>query len=167
MNNKLVVYGFKIFNNDLSNCYGMKFELNKIYEISGKIKWGTLGNGFHFCSCLEDTFRYYDALNTNIQIALVKGFGELIEFSDEYYGYYDMYVCSKIIIQRLLEHSEIINYLYKLLDSNNRERALRFISGYKLSLDEINNVLLLAKKNDFYNIDLYEQTIKRYQKVKL
>ncbi len=167
MDNKSVVYGFKIFNNDLSNRYGMKFELNKIYEINGKIEWGIKGNGFHFCSYLEDTFRYYDAMNTKVQVAIVKGFGEIKEFSDEYYGYYDMHVCSKIIIQRLLEHSEIINYLYKLLDSNNRNRVLRFISGYKLSKAEIKNVLLLAKTNDFYNIDLYEQAIKRYQKIKL
>lgn len=161
-----MVSGFKIFNENFTNRYGMKFEIDKIYKIEGQITWGTHGNGFHFCKNLEDTFRYFDAIHSNAQMAYVLGFGDIVTVHDEYYGYYDMYVCSKLQIKKFLTREEIINYLYQLLDCNiiNRDKILRFISGYKLNEFELNEILSLIKLKDKYNLDVYEKTIKFYQK---
>ena len=43
-----------------------KFELYKLYSTEGKIKYGLEGNGYHFCKYLEDTLRYYDAMNDEV-----------------------------------------------------------------------------------------------------
>lgn len=161
-----MIKGFKILNEDFTNRYGFKFELEKIYTIEGKVTWGTRGNGFHFCKNLEDTFRYFDAINFKVQIADVSGAGDIITVNDEYYGYYDMYACSNIKINNFLKREEIINYLYKLLEYDiiNRDRIIRFLSGYKLNDYEINKVLSLIKIKDKYNFDTYEKIIKFYQK---
>ena len=45
----MIIDGYKALKHDLTNNYGMKFEENKTYHVQGKIKYGTVGNGFHFC----------------------------------------------------------------------------------------------------------------------
>ena len=51
------MYMKKAFNQYLTSRYSQKFEIGKIYEVEGKIKWGSSGNGFHMCSDIEDCFR--------------------------------------------------------------------------------------------------------------
>ena len=53
------IYGYKCFNSDMTNRYGKKFELGKVYSTDGKVKFGNSGNGFHFCKNIEDTLRYF------------------------------------------------------------------------------------------------------------
>ena len=43
------------------------------------------------CSNIEDCFRYVCADKSII--AEVIGFGDIQKYDDEYYGYFDMYVC--------------------------------------------------------------------------
>ena len=126
-------YGYKCFNKDLTNRYGNKFEIGKIYEKGENIKFGNDGHGFHFCKNLEDTLRYFPANEEEIAICYVRGFGNINTYEDEYYGYYDMYVSQKIEIIKKLTREEIINYALNLYS----ERAIRFIQLFKLNSEEI------------------------------
>ena len=63
-----------MFNDDLTNRYGTKFEVGKTYHANGDIKFGNDGNGFHMCKNIEDTLRYFDAFNDNIRICLKVNF---------------------------------------------------------------------------------------------
>lgn len=146
--------GYKCFNDDLTNRYGTKFEVGKTYHANGDIKFGNDGNGFHMCKNIEDTLRYFDAFNDNIRICLVYGFGEFNEYDDEYNGYYDMYSYEYLTILKELSREEIINYALNICEY----RLKRFISLYKLNIDEIE-----LFKSKFYNNDNILKCIKYYQ----
>ena len=94
------IRGYKAFNADLTNRYGIPFEEGKKYSVNGHAVFGNHGNGFHFCERLEDTLRYSDALKEDVIITKVTALGNVIEFSDEYYGYFDLYVTDKIRIDK-------------------------------------------------------------------
>ena len=123
--------GYKSFNADMTNRYGKKFEVGKIYTMDGTIKFGNNGNGFHMCKNMEDTFRYFDS--TNIAVCKVNGFGKMQKYDDEYYGFYDMYAVENIEILKLLKRKEILEYMLDLYP----ERVMRFIQLFKLYDDEI------------------------------
>lgn len=127
------IIGYKCFNKDMTNCYGMKFEVNKTYSVYGTIKFGTYGNGFHMCERMEDTLRYFDAMHDEVSLCMVKGSGEIAEYYDDYYGYYDMYAVEKLEILHKLERSEIIS----LASTFDHIRVKRFLSGFKLNSEEI------------------------------
>ena len=153
-----VVFGYKCFNGDLTNNYGFKFEVGNSYNVSGIIKFGIGGNGFHMCERLEDTLRYFDAMNFDVSICEVVGNGKSVSFSDEYNGYYDMYCVEEMSIIRKLNREEIISMMLKV----NEIRVLRFLQLYKLNEDEIR-----LFKNRFKNyinvldmIDYYQYGIK-------
>lgn len=128
----MIIIGYKCFNKDLINQYGFQYEIGKTYTVSGELKFGNNGNGFHFCRNLEDTLRYYDALKNNVDICLVIGSGNIITFEDNYYGYYDMYASENISIVKKLTRNEIIMYGYNLREP----RVNRFIAGYQLTEEE-------------------------------
>ena len=86
-----MIKGYKCFNKNLINRYGIPFEVGKTYKVDGNISFGNNGNGFHMCVNLEDTLRYFDGFNTEIDICEVIGDGNFVLFEDNYYGYYDMY----------------------------------------------------------------------------
>lgn len=146
------ILGYKAFNSDFTNNYGIKFEVGKIYLAKGKIKFGT--NGFHMCKNIEDTFRYFDALNNEIKICKVKGSGKIIESYDDYNEYYDIFAVSKLEILKLLSHKEVVDMGISLSDP----RVERFISGYKLTKEEIEMF-----KEKFYYSDRILKTIEYYQ----
>lgn len=125
------IEGYKAFNEDMTNRYGLKFEEGKIYSIEGPLVFGNTGNGFHFCKRLEDTLRYFPvtSINDSIKIAKVIGFDEVTEFYDDYYGYYDMYVARKIKIEKILLHKEIVDMFLNTSD----ERVVRFLTNFKLT----------------------------------
>ena len=127
------VIGYKCFNKDFTNRYGSKFEVGNTYIANGKIKFGNNGNGFHLCKNFEDTFRYFDAMNDDIKLCLVKGSGKIAESFDDYYGYYDMYSVEKLEILKDLSRKEII----KLAISLNESRVERFISLFRLTEEEL------------------------------
>ena len=150
------IIGYKCFNKDLLNRYGKKFRLGKIYITEGSIKFGNSGNGFHLCKNMEDTFRYFDAMNENVDICKVRASGVIVEYSDDYYGYYDMYAAEKLEILHVLSRREIIEYALSLND----ERLKRFLSGIKLTDKEIKEILSLHSASDV------KATIDYYQKKK-
>ena len=153
--------GFKAFNNDLTNRYGQVFLEGEKYFINGEISFGLMGNGFHFCKRLEDTLRFYDAMNDKIRIAEVIGRGEIVTFEDEYNGYYDMYAASNLEIVKILSRDEIINQ-YLICRDNNRVK--RFVSGFRLTNEEINKMENAHwKREDVLDaIDYYQKNIDVY-----
>ncbi|MBO5138426.1 MAG: hypothetical protein J6B89_02165 [Bacilli bacterium] len=149
--------GYKAFNSGLVNRYGAKFEVGKIYSVdttSRKITYGNDGYGFHFASRPEDCFRYFDAMNDIVDITKVSALGDVQEYFDDYYGYYDLYVTSSIRIDQILTREEIINHI---LLCNNISRLVRFISLYKLNSDEIDFIVSM------FNIDDVIKAIYYYQ----
>lgn len=168
--NDVEIRGFKAFNKDLTNRYGQEFLEGERYLLEGPISFGLHSNGFHFCERLEDTLRYFDAMNEEICIAEVIGRGEIASYYDDYYGYYDMYAVSDLEIVRFLSRDEIVG---SYLNCDNGNRVRRFVSGFKLTEDEIHSMQEAHKNNaevlkalDYYQRgfrDTYEpKKVKRY-----
>lgn len=135
--------GYKCFNKDMTNRYGNKFEIGHTYSVSGEIKFGNSGNGFHFCTNFEDCFRYFSTFDEEISLCLVKGYGNISCYNDEYYGFYDMFCSSNIEIIKEISREEIIQMALHL----NEIRICRFIQLFKLNNNEKNMILEKFKKN--------------------
>ena len=128
-----MILGYKSFNRNFTNRYGLKFSVGMTYKACGEIRFGVLGNGFHMCSNMEDTFRYFDSFSDDIVVCEVIGSGENITYNDEYNGYYDMYAVETLTIVRKLEREEII----KIGQQMTEYRVIRFVQGFKMTLEEI------------------------------
>lgn len=162
--------GYKAFEEKLINRYGMDFKLGKEYTVSGTLKFGLKGNGFHFCKNLEDTLRFVDG--TKAVVVQVEASGDLKEYNDEYNDYYDMYVTNKIKIVRIISKEEILKYTLSLSDY----RLIRMIRDYKrftkeeISLLEeifkqtpqILNAILYYQKGDK---DVYNRNAKKIKTI--
>ncbi len=122
--------GFKSFNGDLTNAYGMKFEVGKTYTIDGELEFGLKGNGFHFCKNLEDTLKFFDEDRV---IAKVVGSEELLKRDDEKQDFFDMYVARNLFVERVLSREEIIGMV---LSYKNPDRVIRFIIFFPLTEEE-------------------------------
>ncbi len=125
----MIVKGYKAFNNDQTNRYGKKFLAGQVYHYNNNLKFGNNGHGFHMCTFLCDVFRYFD---NNPIVAKVIGFGNCVNYNDEYYGYYDMYVVANLYIEKFLTREEIIT---QMLNSPNWE-IKKFLSTFNLSKQE-------------------------------
>ena len=138
------VKGYKAFNCDATNRYGMPFTEGQTYRVEGEISFGNRGNGFHMCTALSDVFRYVNATEEDVLVAEVTGRGDYAKIDDNYYGYYDMYAFREITIDRFLTRDEIIQ---KMLDSS-KHQVNKFLSTCKLRESE---AIKFARKfrNDF------------------
>lgn len=135
------IKGYKLFNADFTNMYGKKFEVGKTYEVDGEISFGVDGNGFHFCEHFVDTFRYFDTAEGFV-LAEVIGTGEIVDYFDDYYGYYDMHASSKIEIVRVVSREEILNMVKKLIKSPYGIFELKkFFSTFALTEEEKKELL--------------------------
>lgn len=140
------IRGYKAFNANLTNRYGVSFEEGKKYSVDGHAVFGNHGNGFHFCRRLEDTLRYFDAMDGEVLIAEVVGSGDMVEYSDEYYGYYDMYAATELEVLRVLSREDIIKkYL-----SVPSPRMVRFVQGFRL--DPLEKELMRCYYSDDINV---------------
>ncbi len=161
------VKGYKAFEKGLINRYGKKFDPGIIYSVSGDISFGNKGNGFHFCERIEDTLRYFDAMNKEIEITEVTGFGKIVTREDEYNGYYDMHSSEKIRIERVIARKEIINMFLTTITTE--QRVIRFIQLFKLT-DEEREMFKLkyASSINIMNAILYYQEGQKdvYEKAK-
>lgn len=130
--------GYKLFYKGLINLFGNKVELNHKYSVEGPLKWGGSsddGNGFHFCTYLEDCLLFAsDSINQDIDIALVKGSGDMREYWNDYSGSYEMFVARNMEVLKVLSREEIINYIFTHNYLNTLEK---FIRGYRLTEEEI------------------------------
>lgn len=137
MTDLIEVKGYKAFNKDHTNRHGMIFESGKTYRAEGPISFGNNSlAGFHLCQNLEDTLRYFPAMKEEITIAQVTGRGDIVEYFDNYYDYYDMYAVEELTIEKFLTRREIIR---KFLFDNDMytDRVCRFTQRFKLTSDEI------------------------------
>ena len=144
--NKII--GYKSLDENYKEIRGNILEEGKCYHARGEIIYGNGGNGYHFAKNLEDTLRFQLKDNDHLtkpNIAKVIGFGNIVNSSDEYYGYYDLYVAENIKILKYLTNDEIINYALNLRE----DRMLRFVSLYRLNNDEIK-----LFKNKYLSVDL-------------
>ncbi len=164
------IKGFKAFNSDMTNRYGLIFEEKKLYHVDGDPSFGLNGNGFHFCENIEDTFRFFDP--NNCTIAEVTGLEKIVEGFDTYNDYYNMYSCSDIYIDHIMSRDEVIS---KILDLKVENRVCRFIAtGYKLNKGEIiafrskfKDSILVNQYIDYYVLDDKQVFEKSYKKVKI
>ena len=153
------IRGYKAFNSDMTNRYGKIFLEGETYSIDEKPKFGINGVGFHFCERLEDTLRYFPAMEEEIKLAQVTGLGDFVTREDDYWGYYDMYSTNILRIDKILTHEEIIDMFLNL---RNHFRVNRFLMGFRLTEEEI-ELFRLAYSSDF----TIQQTISYYQEGKL
>ena len=126
------VKGFKAFNIDSTNRYGKTFTEGETYRVTGDIKFGNNGNGFHMCTVLADVFRYVNATSEDVIVAEVTGRGNRVKRDDNYYGYYDMYSFEEITIDRFLKREEIIERILK----SSLIEVKKFLVTCKLSEEE-------------------------------
>ena len=119
--------GYKALEKDMSNRYGFVYEVGKTYLLNGELKWSQ--NGFHFCERPEDTLRYVDGFNNEIVFVEVEGFGKVVTYEDEYYGYYDMHASSEMRIIREVSREEIFDMIINSYD----DRVKRYASSIKLT----------------------------------
>lgn len=149
--------GYKIFNRGLINRYGVEFEVGKAYTLdisNHDIEYGINGYGFHFVKRPEDALRYFDAINGDIDITCVESLGQLKEYYDDYYGYYDLYVTNSMFIKHVLTREEIIDYMLNTED----KRIERFIQGFRLNEEELKIIL------EKYPTDVIYRAIEYYQR---
>ena len=138
---------YKAYNRGLINQFGEKFEIGKKYTVENELKWQR--NGFHFSSNLEDVFRFYPN-NEELDICQVLGSGEIQTREDTFYDY-ETHYSSEITITKILSREEVIEYAKNLDDY----RFCRFVSGFKLTEEEINYLMegrgtLVQRYVDYY-----------------
>lgn len=143
--------GYKVLDKGLINQYGFKYEIGKTYYLNGKLKYRT--NGFHFCKRVEDTFRFISSRDAEIDVVEIEASGNIEEYEDDYYGFYDMYASDIFKIKRIIDREE---YIDMIINSNTYDRVKRLIQLLKLNKSEI--IKIRNKYNntlDFY-IDYYQ-----------
>ena len=131
------IHGYKAFNDDHTNRYGVLFEEGMTYKTDGKVSFGVNSTGgFHMCKNLEDTLRYFIGLENDPVIAEVEGSGDIAEYEDDYNGYYDMYSVERLKVKRFLSREEM---LYTIIDDPLifDERVCRFIQGLRMNPAEV------------------------------
>ena len=73
-----VVKGYKVFNSDWT-CNDKQYKVGEIATQDGKLE--LCENGIHFCTKMEDCFRYYD-VDPEFKMAEVEAIGDVL-CSDE------------------------------------------------------------------------------------
>lgn len=126
------VKGYKAFNKNATNRYGISFIEGQTYRFFGRISFGNNGNGLHLCTTLADVFRYVDAIDDEVLVASVTGRGQMVSFNDEYFGYYDMYAVEELTVDKFLTRREILD---KMLEASEFD-VKKFMMTFKLSLEE-------------------------------
>ncbi len=126
------IKGYKAFNKNKTNRYGVPFVEGVTYKVDGDIAFGNSGNGFHMCTHLSDVFRYFDAIEDEVLVAKVIGRGDRREYSDEYEGYYDMYACREMQIIRFLSREEVIAHMLNAIEPD----VIKFLKTFALTGDE-------------------------------
>ena len=138
----MLIEGFKAFNSNKTNRYGMSFDEGKAYHASGEISFGNDGNGFHICKHLSDVFRFFDS--EDVIVARVIGSGEIVEaeLHDWTEPYIEMYAVSDLYVDSFLNREEIINEMKKASSSD----VIKFFATYNVKEDEALQILRSNKE---------------------
>ncbi|MBR4693933.1 MAG: hypothetical protein IKP07_03895 [Bacilli bacterium] len=126
------IKGYKGFNKDKTNRYGMQFEEGKSYHTDGPISFGNNGNGFHMATHLSDVFRFFRP--EDVVTASVVGSGEVAEgeYDDWSEPYYDMYSVSDLYVVKFLTRDEIIN----VIKNSSASDIVKFFATYNVTEEE-------------------------------
>ncbi len=146
------IKGYKSFKQGLITNGDIKFEVGVPMHSNGEIKAGPIGgNGFHMCLNFEDTFRFIE----NPILCEVTGYGTISkEYIDDYNGYYGIYACSDMIVNRIIPREEIIEMAKSLYE----ERLIRFIMTYKMTEKEADELLTInPSKRLIKHIEYYQK----------
>ena len=97
------VIAYKAFFKGLkNNLDGITYEIGKEYTTKDKIQY--MKGGFHMCEKPEDCFRFLRPSEAEVELALVKGYGNMYGFDAGYRAYDDtlgyIYICEKMQILR-------------------------------------------------------------------
>ena len=76
-NNKAVIAYKAFFKGLTNNMDGIQYEVGKTYITKDKIQYQK--GGFHMCEQFEDCFKYLYATEAELDLTLVKGFGDYYE----------------------------------------------------------------------------------------
>lgn len=136
------IEGYKAFYGGLTNQYGEKYEIGKVYVEPKDSKHV----GYHFCKNIEDTLVFYP-YSDDIEFYQVSGKGNSVIYSNDYYGVYNVYATEMIRINRKVEREEIINYFLNKSYLLFPDRICRFISLYRLNSEEIEIFKSFYKNN--------------------
>lgn len=129
------VISYKAFFKGLkNNLDGIKYEVGKTYITKDKLQY--MKGGFHMCEKPEDCFKFLRATETDVELALVRGFGNMYGFDAGYRAYDDslgyIYVCEKMEILRVFTREEILEMALQM----NPIRLNIFLSVYPLTEQE-------------------------------
>lgn len=130
------VHGYKAFNPDQTNRYGVRFEEGETYKSDGVVSFGVNSTGgFHMCRNLEDTLIFFEGLPEDPIVAEVEGSGKIVCY-DGKEDYYDLYSVENLKIKRFLTREEM---LMTILDDPHiyDDRVCRFIEGVRMDPAEI------------------------------
>ena len=142
--------GYKALNEDMSSKYGdMTYELNKEYEIEGKLIM--CENGYHFCNELFNVYYYYPSDSRVFEIDTLDG--EIIEKGDKY-------CTNKIKIIKEISEDEINKYIEDNLDilindpnPNVREEKEKKGYGLDILISDEDSEVKEAVANQGYGLD--------------
>lgn len=127
------VFGYKAFNSDHTNKYGVVFKEGMSYKSYGKVSFGVNSTGgFHMCERLEDTLQFFEGFDKDSIIAEVVGSGMIIPFKENS----KMYSVEKIFIKKFLSRQQMLNAIIDDIDISD-ENVCKFIRGIKMNDDEI------------------------------
>lgn len=143
-----MVQGYKAYKKGLINQLGEKHEIGQVYSIPG---FSHSNEGLCFSRNIEDTLRYYNGLEEELDIALVEGIGEIHEFYDDYYETTSL-APAGLRPLRVLSRTEIIDYALRLDEA----RMCKMIAGYRFNDGEL---ILFEDKGEKVNdyIDFYQR----------
>ncbi len=131
---------YKCINLDMTNQYGIKYDLNTWYINDNPI--------FYFATNFEDCFRFYDSDDSYLCEIEVDGI--VTTFDDEYNGNYDLGKASKFKINKVLNREEIIDLAINL--QFNRKK--NFIKTFHLHEEELDYFYSTLKYNsEIINFD--------------
>ena len=105
------VIAYKAFFKGLkNNLDGIDYEVGKEYITKDKIQY--MKGGFHMCEKPEDCFRFLRPTEAEVDLTLVKGYGNMYGFDAGYRAYDDtigyIYVCEKMEILKVFTRQEIL-----------------------------------------------------------
>ncbi len=129
------VIAYKAFFKGLkNNIDGITYQIDKEYVTKDRLQY--MQGGFHMCEKPEDCFRFLRPTEAEVELTLVKGYGNLYGFDAGYRAYDDsigyIFICEKMKILKVFTREEIFDMALHM----NPTRLKIFLSLYPLTFIE-------------------------------